>query len=382
MNRSERADKTYEQLFLNKRTASPTDPEFMEILQRNIFGETFYTGNLNNKERELITVAALATMQTLPQLKAHIGAALNAGNSPLEIRETIYQCAPFIGFPRTLNAIGVFNEVAKERNIKLPLENAGTTTEADRHEKGLALQTKLYGDEVKKAMAPLPGEYKDIVPDTLTDFCFGDFYTRDGLTIQQRELLSLVGLKPEYARRYPHQFSGGQRQRIGIARALAVNPRFIVADEPVSALDVSVQSQIVNLLQDIQKQTRVAFLFIAHDLAVVEHISHRIMVMYLGKLAETGPARELCSRPAHPYTKALLSSVPSLDPRHKTGRIVLKGDVPSPLDPPKGCRFHPRCPMRGVRCETEEPVLRQVPGASPGHCSACHFAERISEFRG
>ncbi len=196
------------------------------------------------------------------------------------------------------------------------------------------------------------------------------------------ELLSLVGLKPEYARRYPHQFSGGQRQRIGIARALAVNPRFIVADEPVSALDVSVQSQIVNLLQDIQKQTRVAFLFIAHDLAVVEHISHRIMVMYLGKLAETGPARELCSRPAHPYTKALLSSVPSLDPRHKTGRIVLKGDVPSPLDPPKGCRFHPRCPMRGARCETEEPVLRQVPGASPGHCSACHFAERVSEFRG
>ena len=196
------------------------------------------------------------------------------------------------------------------------------------------------------------------------------------------ELLALVGLKPEYARRYPHQFSGGQRQRIGIARALAVNPRFIVADEPVSALDVSVQSQIVNLLQDIQKQTRVAFLFIAHDLAVVEHISHRIMVMYLGKLAETGPARELCSRPAHPYTKALLSSVPSLDPRHKTGRIVLKGDVPSPLDPPKGCRFHPRCPMRGARCETEEPVLRQVPGASPGHCSACHFAERVSEFRG
>ena len=196
------------------------------------------------------------------------------------------------------------------------------------------------------------------------------------------ELLTLVGLKPEYARRYPHQFSGGQRQRIGIARALAVNPRFIVADEPVSALDVSVQSQIVNLLQDIQKQTRVAFLFIAHDLAVVEHISHRIMVMYLGKLAETGPARELCSRPAHPYTKALLSSVPSLDPKHKIGRIILKGDVPSPLDPPKGCRFHPRCPIRSARCETEEPVLRQVPGASPGHCSACHFAGQVSEFRG
>lgn len=192
MSRSERADKIYEQLFLSKRTVGSTDPEFMEILQRNIFGDVFYTGNLNNRERELITVAALATMQTLPQLKAHVGAALNVGNSPLAIRETIYQCAPFIGFPRTLNAIGVFNEVVKERNIKLPLENAGTTTDADRHEKGLAIQTNLYGNEVKKAMASLPGEYKDIVPDTLTDFCFGDFYTRRGLTIRQRELLSLV----------------------------------------------------------------------------------------------------------------------------------------------------------------------------------------------
>ena len=192
MSRSERADKIYEQLFLSKRTVGSTDPEFMEILQRNIFGDVFYTGNLNNGERELITVAALATMQTLPQLKAHVGAVLNVGNSPLAIRETIYQCAPFIGFPRTLNAIGVFNEVVQERNIKLPLENAGTTTDADRHEKGLAIQTNLYGNEVKKAMASLPGEYKDIVPDTLTDFCFGDFYTRRGLTIKQRELLSLV----------------------------------------------------------------------------------------------------------------------------------------------------------------------------------------------
>lgn len=194
MSRSERADKIYEQLFLSKRTVGSTDPEFMEILQRNIFGDVFYTGNLNNEERELITVAALATMQTLPQLKAHVGAVLNVGNSPLAIRETIYQCAPFIGFPRTLNAIGVFNEVVQERNIKLPLENAGTTTDADRHEKGLAIQTNLYGNEVKKAMASLPGEYKDIVPDTLTDFCFGDFYTRRGLTIRQRELLSLVVL--------------------------------------------------------------------------------------------------------------------------------------------------------------------------------------------
>lgn len=192
MTRVDRADQTYERLFRSPRTANPTDPEFMEILQRNIFGEVFYTGNLNHKERELITVVALTAMQTLPQLKAHINAALNVGNSPLEIREAIYQCAPFIGFPRTLNAIGVFNEVAKERNISLPLENAATTTEENRHAKGLEIQTGLYGSEVKKAMSSLPAEYKETVPDTLTDFCFGDFYTRKGLSIRQRELLSLV----------------------------------------------------------------------------------------------------------------------------------------------------------------------------------------------
>ena len=186
------------------------------------------------------------------------------------------------------------------------------------------------------------------------------------------ELLRQVGLNPEHARRFPHQFSGGQRQRIGIARALAVKPRFIVADEPVSALDVSVQSQIVNLLQDIQKETGVAFLFIAHDLAVVEHISHRIMVMYLGRLTETGPAHELCANPAHPYTRALLSSVPTTRPEKKSERMILSGDVPSPLNPPQGCRFHPRCPFRKAVCEKEEPVLRPV-GGNTCHLCACHF---------
>lgn len=194
MTRADRANVVFKTLFNSERTPSPTDPEFLEILQRNIFGEVFYTGNLSDKERELITVVALTTMQTLPQLKAHINAALNVGNTPLEIREAIYGCAPYIGFPRTLNAINVFNEVAQARGINLPLENAGTTTDKNRRLKGLEIQTPLYGDEVKKAMAVLPGEYKDIVPGILTDFCFGDFYTRNGLSLKQRELLSLVSL--------------------------------------------------------------------------------------------------------------------------------------------------------------------------------------------
>jgi len=193
------------------------------------------------------------------------------------------------------------------------------------------------------------------------------------------ELLELVGLKPEHAKRHPHQFSGGQRQRVGIARALAVKPKFIVADEPVSALDVSVQAQIVNLLQDLQAKTGVSFLFIAHDLAVVEHISRRIMVMYLGKIAESGPSAALCHDPCHPYTKALLSAAPSLVPGRKAGRIILEGDVPSPVNPPSGCRFNPRCPMRQPVCGVEEPVLRELKGR-PGHFSACHFAEQVSSL--
>ncbi len=185
-------------------------------------------------------------------------------------------------------------------------------------------------------------------------------------------LLRDVGLDPNQAGRYPHEFSGGQRQRIGIARALAVDPKLIVCDEPVSALDVSVQAQIINLLQELQRQRGIAYLFIAHDLAVVEHISHRILVMYLGRVVESGEAKSVCRAPKHPYTQALLSAVPVVDPDSKRSRILLPGDVPSPMDPPSGCPFHPRCKIAEARCRTEKPALREL---APERRAACHLAE-------
>jgi peptide/nickel transport system ATP-binding protein len=189
------------------------------------------------------------------------------------------------------------------------------------------------------------------------------------------ELLTLVGMRPEHASRYPHAFSGGQRQRIGIARAIALNPDLIVCDEPVSALDVSVQAQVLNLMEDLQRKLDLTYLFISHDLSVVEHIADRVAVMYVGRVVEVGTTQDLFYSPKHPYTEALLSAVPQADPRTRTRPTALTGDVPSPANPPSGCYFHPRCPYAQAKCAEETPLLRDIGG---GQMAACHFAETLS----
>jgi len=188
------------------------------------------------------------------------------------------------------------------------------------------------------------------------------------------DLLRVVGLRPEYMVRYPHAFSGGQRQRIGIARALALRPQLVVCDEPVSALDVSIQAQTLNLLQDLQEEFKLTYLFVAHDLSVVEHISDRVAVMYVGKMVELAPTDELYSEPMHPYTEALLSAVPKPDPTIRKRRILLRGEVADAANPPSGCYFHPRCPYAQDRCKAEEPPLREI---KPNHFAACHFLEEL-----
>jgi oligopeptide/dipeptide ABC transporter ATP-binding protein len=210
---------------------------------------------------------------------------------------------------------------------------------------------------------------RDIIAEPLVNFGVSG-----GPALDDRvaDLALKVGLRADALARYPHEFSGGQRQRIGIARALALRPSLIVCDEPVSALDVSVQAQVINLLGDLQQEFGLSYLFVAHDLAVVEHISHRIAVMYLGKIVELADKTALFTRPQHPYTEALLSAVPIPDPEAPKQRIILNGDVPSPINPPSGCRFHTRCPYAFARCSSEEPQMREV---FPGHHVACHLRE-------
>lgn len=199
-----------------------------------------------------------------------------------------------------------------------------------------------------------------------------DVVPKDQQEDRMIELMQLVGLQPEYLERYPHEFSGGQRQRIGIARALSVNPKIIICDESVSALDVSIQAQILNLLKKLQKELGLTLLFISHDLSVVRHISDRVTVMYLGKIVEIANKKSLFDTPVHPYTRALFSAIPTVEKGQKRERIILKGDVPSPLNPPSGCRFHTRCPFQTEKCKLEEP---QLVGVKEGHQTACHYWE-------
>ena len=215
---------------------------------------------------------------------------------------------------------------------------------------------------------------------TLLDIVGEPLYVHGVGNLQERtdrvvELLRLVGLRPEYMRRYPHAFSGGQRQRIGIARALALNPRLVIADEPVSALDVSVQAQILNLLLELQQRLGLTYLFVAHDLSVVKHISERVAVMYVGKIVEIAPTRELFASPKHPYTEALLSAVPKPDPRLRSDRIVLQGEVADPANTPPGCHFHPRCRYAQAICKERAPVLEEI---EPGHFVSCHRAKELA----
>ncbi|HET7403856.1 MAG TPA: ABC transporter ATP-binding protein [Usitatibacter sp.] len=215
----------------------------------------------------------------------------------------------------------------------------------------------------------------DIVAEPIRNF---ESASEDEIHARVAALFERVGLRADQMVKYPYEFSGGQRQRLGIARALAPKPRLIVCDEPVSALDVSVQAQLINLLMDLQEEFGLSYLFVAHDLAVVEHISHRVAVMYLGRIVELADTESIFERPQHPYTAALLSAVPVPDPRSARKRIILSGDVPSPIDPPPGCRFHTRCPYAFDRCRVEVPPLLEV---APGHLAACHLREGIPAAR-
>ena len=245
---------------------------------------------------------------------------------------------------------------------------SGTAMRKLRRDIQIVFQDPYTSLNPRKTVGDIVGEPFEIHPDVVP---------KGGRDRRVRELLDLVGLNPEHINRYPHQFSGGQRQRIGIARGVALNPKVIICDEPVSALDVSVQAQVVNLMEKLQDELGLAYIFIAHDLSVVRHISDRVGVMYLGKMVELGDEDQIYSRPTHPYTQALLSAVPVPDPtlRNVREQIVLSGDVPSPANPPSGCRFHTRCWKAQEICSVEEPPLIHRPDGQSEHPSACHFAE-------
>lgn len=247
-------------------------------------------------------------------------------------------------------------------------ELSGPELQRARRDIQIVFQDPYTSLNPRKTVGEIVGEAFEIHPDVVP---------RAKRRERVRELLDQVGLSPEHINRYPHQFSGGQRQRIGIARGIALNPKVLVCDEPVSALDVSVQAQVVNLLEKLQRELGLAYVFIAHDLAVVRHISDRVAVMYLGKIVETGDQEQIYSHPTHPYTQALLSAVPVPDPtlRGKREEIVLAGDVPSPANPPSGCRFHTRCWKATERCSAEEPALIAHPDGVGEHIAACHYAE-------
>ena len=250
--------------------------------------------------------------------------------------------------------------------------------------------TKLHGEKLRRVRQRMQMIFQDpygslnprmtvgaIIGEPLRNYGLG---RRKAIERAVQEVMRICGLNPNFVNRYPHEFSGGQRQRIGIARALVLRPTFIVADEPISALDVSIQAQIVNLLEDLQAQFHLTYLFIAHDLSVVRHLSDRIAVMYLGKIVELAPSREIYTKPLHPYTKALLSSIPVPDPDREAQRrpILLKGEIPSPVNPPSGCRFHTRCPIAQFPiCAEQEPPLETK---TSGHWAACHFSDKVSGF--
>jgi oligopeptide transport system ATP-binding protein len=343
------------------------------------------------------------------QVKEQAGSRKKAGAATLVRVDDLYKHFPIKGGLMGMRTVayvravdGVSFEVRKGETLGLVGESGcGKTTlgkvilqlieATDGHVElngvDIAAMTKQQRQEVPKQMQVVfQDPYASLNPRMTVGEIVGEGPLVHGMSDKTermelvRNLLSRVGLNQSHVQRYPHEFSGGQRQRIGIARALALNPDFIVLDEPVSALDVSIQSQVLNLLADLQEEFGLTYLFIAHNLAVVQHISDRVGVMYLGKLVELADVDDLYARPRHPYTVALLSAVPEPDPRRRKKRLVLKGDVPSPVAPPPGCRFHTRCWLREQlgdpeQCETVEPELRDIEG---GHLSACHFAEQVT----